>query len=340
MNRRHIMWTMKSTALILVLYTTYSTSVVQVSYAQEEAHHLRGGGARLTPSYLYSRLIFEEKKIDTFTNDCSVGVTLSCPTTPEVMTLDNDCFDPFQVITFRYNSGDCHQSENLQNRHDFTCTDLNTSSSGGGPILPSSAGSSNSSYIVVTSHSGNETYFTGSVAVGEEYTVNANEGDDQLIADLNITIFETEGGNGIQTTALRLDCTNPLFLFDRFGASQVTAWKEISGRVVTAPDDTTRMGTIALTVNNPGTAPIQLVEMTLLSNIEDTPITYYTSEVNETVLQPNDELSLTNYPFEYDLATRTRYLFFATIFAQHLAEGDNNTNNTHCNSFHTIECLL
>mmetsp|Transcript_42787 Transcript_42787/g.43523 ORF Transcript_42787/g.43523 Transcript_42787/m.43523 type:complete len:341 (-) Transcript_42787:68-1090(-) len=340
MNRRHIMWTMKSTALILVLYTTYSTSVVQVSYAQEEAHHLRGGGARLiTPRYFYSRLIFEEKKIATVTNDCRVGVTLSCPTTPEVMTLDNDCFDPFQVITFRYNSGDCHQSENLQNRHDFTCTDLNTSSSGGGPILPSSAGSSNSSYIVVTSNSGNETYFTGSVAVGEEYTVNANEGDDQLIADLTITIFETEGGNRIQTTALRLDCTNPLFLFDRFGASQVTAWKEISGRVVTIPDVTTRMGIIALTVDNPGPAPIQLVEMTLLSNIEDTPITYYTSEVNDTVLQPTDELSLTNYQFEYDLATvPTRYIFFTTIIAEQLADGD--TTNRQCNSFHTIECLL
>jgi len=328
------MLTMTSAALILILFT-YSTSVVQVS-AQEA--HLRGG-ARLTPSYLYSRLIFEEKKIDSFTNDCSVGVILSCPT-PEVITFDNDCFDPFQVLTFRYNSGDCHQSENLHHRHDFTCTDAK-SSSGEGPILPSSAGSSNSSYIVVTSHSGNETYFTGSVAVGEEYTVNnANEGYDQLSADLTITIFETEGGNRIQTTELRLDCTNPLFLFDRFGANQVTAWKEISGRVVTTPEETTRMGTIALTVDNPGTAPIQLVEMTLLSNSKDTPITYYTSEVNETVLQPNDELSLTNYPFEYDLATRTRYLFFATIFAQHLAEGDNNTNNTHCNSFHTIECLL
>jgi len=327
------MLTMKSTAIFLVLYTTYSTSVVQVS--AQEAHHLRGG-ARLTPSYLYSRLIFEENKIDTFTNDCSVGVTLSCPT-PEVITFDNDCFDPFQVITFRYNSGDCHQSENLQNRHDFTCTDSN--SSRGGPIIPSSAGSN--SYIVVTSQSGNETYFTGSVAVGEEYTVNANEGYDQLmIADLTITIFETEGGNRIQTTELRLDCTNPLFLFDRFGASQVTAWKEISGRVVTTPDDTTRMGTIALTVNNPGTSPIHLVEMTLLSNIEDTPITYYTSEVNDTVLQPTDEISLTNYQFEYDLATKTRYLVFATIFAEHLAEAEADNTNTQCNSFHTIEGLL
>mmetsp|Transcript_44130 Transcript_44130/g.49452 ORF Transcript_44130/g.49452 Transcript_44130/m.49452 type:complete len:330 (-) Transcript_44130:150-1139(-) len=329
------MLTMKSTAIILVLYTMYSTSVVQVS-AQEEAH-LRGGGARLTPRSFYSRLILEEKKIDTFTNTCSVGVTLSCPTTPEVITFDNDCFDPFQVITFRYNSGDCHQSENLQNRHDFTCIDSN--SSGGGPIIPSSAGS-NSSYIVVTSQSGNETYFTGSVAVGEEYTINANEGYDQLIADLNITIFETEGGKRIQTTALRLDCTQHLFLFDRFGASQVTAWTEISGRVVTTPEETTRMGTIALTVHNPGTSPIHLVEMTLLSNIEETPITYYTSEVNDTVLQPNDEISLTNYQFEYDLATKTRYLVFATIVAEHLAEGDNNTNNTHCNSFHTLECLL
>mmetsp|Transcript_44131 Transcript_44131/g.49453 ORF Transcript_44131/g.49453 Transcript_44131/m.49453 type:complete len:328 (-) Transcript_44131:150-1133(-) len=327
------MLTMKSTAIILVLYTMYSTSVVQVS-AQKA--HLRG---RATPSYFSSRLIFEENKIDTTTNACRVGVQLRCPT-PEVLTMDNDCVDPFQVITFRYNSGDCHQSDTLHTRHDFTCTDVN-SSSGEGPTLPPPAAGSNSSYIVVTSNSGNETYFTGSVAVGEEYTVHANVGyDTQLSANLTITIFETKGGNSIQTTEVRrLDCTNPVFLFDKFGASQVTAWKEISGRVVTTPDDTIRVGNIALTVENPGTAPIQLVEMTLLSNSEDTPITDYTSEVQDTILQPTDELSLTNYQFEYDLATvPTRYIFFTTIIAEQLADGD--TTNRQCNSFHTIECLL
>merc|ERR1712238_367221 len=31
-----------------------------------------------------------------------------------------------------------------------------------------------------------------------------------------------------------MTCTNPLFLFDKFGASQVTEWVETSGHVVTS----------------------------------------------------------------------------------------------------------
>jgi len=62
----------------------------------------------------------------------------------------------------------------------------------------------------------------------------------------------------------------------------------------------------------------------------------YTSEVQDTVLQPTDEVSLTDYQFSYDLATRTRYVVFTTIIAE-LADGDD-TNQ--CNGFHTIECLL
>jgi len=304
------MLTMKSTVIIIALYTYYASMQV---YAMEA--HLRG----TTSSY--SRLISEENN----NNTCSVGVTLNCPV-PEEITLDNDCVDPFQVITFQYNSGDCSQSDNLNDRHDFTCTDLNS----GGPT--SSEGSK--SYIVVNSKSGNETYFSGSVAVGEEYTLNAN-GLYVLIADMIITIYDTEGGNILQRIELRLDCSNSLFLFDRFGASQVTSWKEISGREVTATPETNRNGKIAITVENPGTSPIRLIEMTLLSNTEDIPINY-TSEVRDTVLQPIDEVSLTDYQFNYDLATRTRYTFFTTIIAE-LADGDN-TNQ--CNSYHTIECVL
>jgi len=306
-----MMLTMKSTVLIIALSTYYTSMQV---YAKEA--HLRGA----TPSY--SRLISEENN----NNACSVGVTLSCPT-PEELTLDNDCVDPFQVITFRYNSGDCNQSDNLNDRHNFICTDLNS----GGPT--SSEGSE--SYIVVTSKSGNETYFSGSVAVGEEYTLNANELYDILIADMTITIYNTEGGNILQTTELRLDCSNSLFLFDKFGASQVTSWKEISGREITSTPETNRNGKIEIIVDNQGTSPIRLIEMTLLSNTEDIPINY-TSEVQDIVLQQTNEVSLIDYQFNYDLATRTRYTFFTTIIAE-LVDGDE-TNQ--CNNYFFIECIL
>lgn len=98
---------------------------------------------------------------------CSVHVALTCPA-EEPIAIDNDCVDPFQVMSFRYNGGDCSQSENLQARQGFTCTDNPTSP-------PLSAVEGTEHYIVATSRSGNETYFSGPVAVGDEYTWNANK---------------------------------------------------------------------------------------------------------------------------------------------------------------------
>lgn len=312
-----------------------STTIMIIALCCATAHvvsakepFLRGTSSS---SNSHRRLTSEENNNDA--QACSVGVTLTCPI-PEPITIDNDCIDPFRVLTFRYNGGDCSQSDNLQGRHDFTCTDLN--SSGGSSTTPSD-GSEN--YIVVTSQSGNETYFTGSVAIGEEYTLNANEQYDILTADMTITIYDTEGGNNIlQTTDLRLDCSNSLFLFDKFGASQVVSWKETSGRVV-APPETNRTGNIAITVYNPSDSTnnqvIRLVEMTLLSNSQDMPIDY-TSEVRDMVLLPGAEVALNDYEFNYDLATTTKYTFFTTIIADTVA-GD---GINQCNGFHQIECIL
>merc|ERR1711865_1177900 len=55
------------------------------------------------------------------------------------------------------------------------------------------------------------------------------------LGSTTITVYTSQGGDVLQTVTLNdMTCTNPLFLFDKFGASQVTEWVETSGRVVTS----------------------------------------------------------------------------------------------------------
>jgi hypothetical protein len=303
---------MKSTTMVMALCYMYATTAVYVS-AKESS--LRGG-----------------RDLQVVSEDaCNVNIELTCPTAVPI-SLDNDCKGPFQVMHFRYNGGDCSQSDNLEARQEFTCMDTTNNNTTLQDALES--------YIIVTSRSGNETYFSGPVAVGEKYTLNAIEEYSVLNGEMTITIFDSKGGDILQTTDLLLDCTNPLFLFDKFGSSQVTAWKETSGREV-SPPETKRTGTIGVVVNNfDSDIPIRLVEMSLLSNIQDMPIGY-TSEVQGQVLFPGSELQLHGYKFNYDLTTRTRYTFFTTIIAEPLVDVDVDGDETkQCNGYHFIECIL
>ena len=311
-SRPKMLTMMKSTTMIMAVCYMYATAV----FVSAKESSLRGG---------------RDMQVVVDEDACSVNVELTCPI-PVPIAIDNGCIDPFQVVHFRYNGGDCSQSDNLETRQDFTCTD---SIDNEGLDLTNSTAEGNESYIVVTSRSSEEIYFSGSVAVGEEYILNANEQYSVLNGEMTITIFDSEGGDILQTTDLLLDCTNPLFLFDKFGSNQVTAWKETSGREV-SPPELNRTGTIGVVVNNfDSDKPIRLVEMTLLSNIQDMPIEY-TSEVQGQVLQPGSEFQLSGYEFNYDLTTRTRYTFFTTIIAEPL-DGD---ETKQCNGHHFIECIL
>lgn len=277
-----------------------------------------------TRTYLRNNRLLEEK------SSCNVDVQFGeCP---KPIPIDNGCQNPFQVVTFRYNGGDCMQSNNFLQRHEFTCDDMiggpPTSSVQDGSVTPVT------NYIVVTSRSGNETYFAGNVSVGDEYTLNADEKYSVLIGDMTISIYETQEGNLLQKTNLLLDCTNQLFLFDSFGASQVVYWKENDGREVQIPDHT-QIGNIAVTVNNPDDSSIiRLVEMTLIGNMQNEPVDY-TPEVQDVILQQQQAITLNDFQFQYEYGVnRTRYTFFTTIIAENL------DGSEQCNDYAVLECVL
>ena len=92
---------------------------------------------------------------------------------------------------------------------------------------------------------------------------------DKLSASMTITIFDLERGNVLQLVDVPLSCSQPLFHFDKFGASQVTQWIKTSGRIVT-DTQTGVTGTIQLALDASNEQKsVHLLEMTVLTNAQD-----------------------------------------------------------------------
>jgi len=259
------------------------------------------------------------------TSSCVIDISLTgCPRYNS--SLDNNCDGRPQVITFRYNGGGCSQSDNLQPRQKFSCADEN----GGPPLVQGTP-----NYIIAFPTGGSDLYFSGPVAVGEKYTLNQNLEFDKLSADMSIQIFDSEGGNLLEQVDVHLSCSQPLFLFDKFGASQVTEWIETSGRIVSDKQTDVQTGTIEVKLDTASDIikPIRLLEMTVLTNTQEEPIDY-TSQIAGVVLGPGDVIELDGFGIDIELTERTRYTFFTTLIGETL-DGTNQ-----CNGFDFLECTI
>jgi len=258
------------------------------------------------------------------TSVCVIDIELTgCP--QYNISLDNNCEGRPQVITFRFLGGGCSQSDNLQPRQKFVCEDVN----GGPPTAPGTP-----IYITATPTGGNDLYFSGPVAVGEKYTLNANKDFDKLSADMTVQVFSSQGGTLLQTTDLHLSCSQPLFLFDKFGASQVTEWIETSGRIVTDTQTDVPTGSIVVQLDTaPDVKPVRLREMQVITSASETPIDY-TSQVAGVILEPGVAIELPGFEIDIELGTRTRYTFFTTIIGESL------DGTATCNGNSFLECTV
>merc|ERR1712238_396537 len=124
----------------------------------------------------------------------------------------------------------------MGSRDVFSCEDTTTGATIGAGTYYIEATGSNYNFLVTVPNE----YFSGNVAVGSEYTLNGDGEFDSLgTATINgtatIKVYTSKDGDLLQTVTINdMSLKNPLFLFDKFGASQVTSWVETSGRVVTS----------------------------------------------------------------------------------------------------------
>ena len=258
-------------------------------------------------------------------SSCIIDVALSgCPQYNN--TLDNKCQGRPRAITFRYNGGGCAQSDNLQPRLKFACIDAN-----GGP--PVSQGIEN--YITVFPTNGGNAYFAGKVAIGEKYTLNGDFRFDRLAADMTVQVFDRRGGNLLQQVDMHLSCSQPLFLFDKFGSGQVTEWIEVDGRTVSDKQLDVPTGKIEVQLDTASglDKPVRLLEMTVLTNTLDDPVDY-TSQVAGIILEPGVVLELDGFGIDIELTERTRYTFFTTLVGETL------DGTARCNGFDFLECTI
>ena len=127
----------------------------------------------------------------------------------------------------------------------------------------------------------------------------------------------------------------PVFLFDKFGASQVTEWVETSGRIVSDKQNDVETGTIKVELNTSTDVvkPVRLLEMTVLTNTQDQPIDY-TTQVAGTVLGPGDVIELPGFTLDIDWSEGIRYFIFTTII------GETMDGTAQCNGNSNLECII
>ena len=258
------------------------------------------------------------------TDVCVIDVELTgCPEFNT--TLANNCDGRPMVITFRHNGGDCSQSDNLQSRAKFSCTDFN----GGPPKILGTPG-----YVVATRAGADDVYFEGPVAIGETFTLNEDRTFDKLAADMTLQFFDAQGGTLLQTDDVHLSCSQRLFLFDRFGSAQVVEWIETSGRIVSSKQADIPTGTIEvkLNTNSDIVKPVVLTEMNLIANALDFPIDY-TDDVAGVRLEPGTVLEVEGPRIDIDLSIRARYTFF-------LALNGVSDDGTECNGSSFLVCEI
>jgi len=379
-----------TTACFALIYAAVATASSASSSVPAATSFLRRSSS--TTKNSNTRILVEEETEDITAAACQIQVAFGACPLPPPLTIENGCENPFQRITFRYTDSTCAQSAHFVHRHDgTTCTDYETdnhtttdnqlvvnrsvptkrltsnrlgssSSASSSSLLLShtnaypaeeSITAATTKYITVTSQSGDETYFTGTVGLGEEYTINENADYAVLQDALTITVYEKNGGSIVQQTNVVLECsTNPIFLLDTFGAHQITAWIEITGRTVALPTTPAiHTATLPITITNPASSlssrssSTQLVAMSVISNMDDAehPMEDYTSEIQNIRLQPGQSMTPREYVFEYEYGTgpRTRYTFLTTVIGTSTTANTNDgSSNPQCHASATIECIL
>ncbi len=150
-------------------------------------------------------------------SDCFNG--LACLTLPtsvsEDLTIDcgfcmpEDCCEPDKpkALTFRYTGEDCSATDNTQGDGD-DCDDFGN--------LPDTV------YIVAGKQSdcdnnADETYFEGTVSVGEDFTIARPDGGD-FASNTYFCIYNSQGGQLKQTIKIHTSCSKDLISGQQFGS--------------------------------------------------------------------------------------------------------------------------
>jgi hypothetical protein len=214
-------------------------------------------------------------------------------------------------MVMTYNGGDCSQSFNVQGEQGlFECFDVGDNGEDknrtGAPTIDGTF-----SYIKVTAL-GDEgvIYHEDWVQVGTQYNLTLPDGEDKVVANMNITIYNTNitlPAFQLQNLRYHSSCSSNLFLKDVFGASQLVEWENAQGII-------TCFAVAEFTFDLEIPIDIEGDNITLTSGISVTNFGIFnlTDQVAGMTLTPGATLSL-SFNYSIDLTTRMRYTGLTTI---------------------------
>ncbi|KAI2505069.1 hypothetical protein MHU86_9345 [Fragilaria crotonensis] len=123
-----------------------------------------------------------------------------------------ECTDTPTLLTFRFNGGDCLDSNNAYDPNFFSCEDFFD-----GPPPSDSLGAE--VYMIITDNEGFK-YFDGSIKVGDYFNITNFS---PFHAAVNVTVYDgTPAPENIrETMIISTTCSEATFLKDRFGVLQL-----------------------------------------------------------------------------------------------------------------------
>lgn len=207
-----------------------------------------------------------------------------------------ECTDTPTLLTFRFNGGDCLDSNNAYDPNFFSCEDFFD-----GPPPSDSLGAE--VYMIITDNEGFK-YFDGSIKVGDYFNITNFS---PFHAAVNVTVYDgTPAPENIrETMIISTTCSEATFLKDRFGVLQLEGFSSATQGyqqcIISVSYDFTVTSSYQDFV-------VSLESMMAIQNLDpQNELLNFTDDVLGVKLNAGDEFVLSSGPINVDLCIRKQY---------------------------------
>ena len=257
-------------------------------------------------------------------DNCFTQVAVEClppvdPADPDGGTFEDcnsinvapaECAEFVSVLTFRFNGGDCLDSNNIQDPRVYSCEDFFE-----GPPAADDVGAE--AYMQITDIKGEGiVYFDGVIAVGDVFNITNILPNTVIIANVNVTIYDGEPApeNIRETMIIHTSCSQVTFLKDRYGVLELIGFLNPSQGYQQCLIPVTFTFTISSVLELVDGEDVVVESLTVVTNF-DPPNQFlnFTDDVVGTPLEPGGELEVLSEDITIDLSIRKSYIATAIV---------------------------
>ena len=219
-----------------------------------------------------------------------------------------ECTEFVNLLAFRFNGGDCEDSNNIQDPRVYSCEDFFE-----GPPAADDFGAE--AYMVISDIKGEGIiYYDGPIFVGDEFNITNIPPNEVIIANVNVTVYDKAGvapENIRETMIIHTSCSQVTFLKDRYGVLELIGFRNPSQGY----QNCITQVYFDFVVENIASGFNAVVESLVLITNFPAPNDFlnYTEQVVGTPLGPGETLPLSTDPIPLDFSRRRRYTATGTV---------------------------